>query len=62
MVKSAYVVTKRDHLFEAATFIGSPELEYSPDEPVFKDYWLNPIAFGKAKIVYNFGLSECNRI
>ena len=23
---------------------------------------LNPIALGKAKIVYNFGLSECNRI
>ena len=22
----------------------------------------NPIAFRKAKIVYNFGLSECNRV
>ena len=22
----------------------------------------NPIALGKAKIVYNFGLSECNRV
>ena len=24
--------------------------------------WLNPIALRKAKIVYNFGLSECNRV
>ena len=23
---------------------------------------LNPFAFRKAKIVYNFGLSECNRV
>ena len=23
---------------------------------------LNPIALRKAKIVYNFGLSECNRV
>ena len=23
---------------------------------------VNPIAFRKAKIVYNFGLSECNRV
>ena len=23
---------------------------------------LNPIAFRKAKIVYNFGLSECSRV
>ena len=26
-------------------------------------FWLlNPIALRKAKIVYNFGLSECNRV
>ena len=24
--------------------------------------WLNPIALRKAKIAYNFGLSECNRV
>ena len=24
--------------------------------------WLNPIALGKAKIVCNFGLSECSRV
>ena len=24
--------------------------------------YLNPIALRKAKIVYNFGLSECNRV
>ena len=24
--------------------------------------WGNPIALRKAKIVYNFGLSECNRV
>ena len=24
--------------------------------------YINPIALRKAKIVYNFGLSECNRI
>ena len=30
---------------------------------IFSDWWsLNPIALGKAKIVYNFGLSECNRV
>ena len=23
---------------------------------------INPIALGKAKIVYNFGLSECSRV
>ena len=26
------------------------------------DSFLNPIALRKAKIVYNFGLSECNRV
>ena len=25
-------------------------------------FLLNPIALRKAKIVYNFGLSECNRV
>ena len=25
-------------------------------------HYLNPIAFRKAKIVYNFGLSECNKV
>ena len=25
-------------------------------------FFLNPIALRKAKIVYNFGLSECNRV
>ena len=30
---------------------------------IFNDRWsLNPIALRKAKIVYNFGLSECNRV
>ena len=24
--------------------------------------WLNPITFRKVKIVYNFSLSECNRV
>ena len=24
--------------------------------------WFNPIAFKKAKIAYNFGLSECKRV
>ena len=24
--------------------------------------WINPIALRKAKIVYNFGLSECSRV
>ena len=24
--------------------------------------YINPIALRKAKIVYNFGLSECNRV
>ena len=24
--------------------------------------WFNPVALRKAKIVYNFGLSECNRV
>ena len=28
---------------------------------IFKHPILDPIAVGKAKIVYNFGLSECNR-
>ena len=27
-----------------------------------KDCFLNPIALRKAKIAYNFGLSECNRV
>ena len=26
------------------------------------DDFINPIALRKAKIVYNFGLSECNRV
>ena len=27
------------------------------------DIWIfNPVALRKAKIVYNFGLSECNRV
>ena len=25
-------------------------------------YFVNPTALKKAKIVYNFGLSECNRV
>ena len=25
-------------------------------------YFFNPIALRKAKIVYNFGISECNRV
>ena len=27
-----------------------------------KNFMLNPIALKEAKIAYNFGLSECNRI
>ena len=30
--------------------------------PVFMYSSFDPIAFRKAKIVYNFGLSECNRV
>ena len=26
------------------------------------DFTLNPVALRKAKIVYNFGLSDCNRV
>ena len=29
---------------------------------ILKSVSLNPIALKKAKIVYNFGLSECNRV
>ena len=28
----------------------------------YVQYMLNPIALRKAKIVWNFGLSECNRV
>ena len=28
----------------------------------FRDFLFNLIALRKAKIVYNFGLSECNRV
>ena len=31
---------------------------------ILKDFFfdMNPVALRKAKIVYNFGLSECNRV
>ena len=32
------------------------------DSPPSIQFYLNPTAFRKAKIVYNFGLSECNRV
>ena len=28
----------------------------------FREHFLNPIALRKAKIIYNFGLSECSRV
>ena len=30
----------------------------------YKDFFfdINPVAHRKAKIIYNFGLSECNRV
>ena len=31
-------------------------------EPLYYGQLFNPIALRKAKIVYNFGLSECNRV
>ena len=30
--------------------------------PLLADIFLNPIALKKAKIVFNFGLSECNKV
>ena len=32
------------------------------EQLIMHSSWLNPIALRKAKIVYNFGLSECNRV
>ena len=29
---------------------------------IFLTVWVNPIALRKAKLVYNFDLSECNRV
>ena len=37
----------------------SKKIHYSLQTYMYK---LNPIALRKAKIVYNFGLSECNRV
>ena len=30
--------------------------------PPYLEHCINPVALRKAKIVYNFGLSECNRV
>ena len=35
---------------------------YNEDQLLNKIHSFNPIALRKAKIVYNFGLSECNRV
>ena len=37
-------------------------LNYHPDRNIAVYHGLNPIALRKAKIVYNFGLSEYNRV
>ena len=40
----------------------SKELRPFENEPILWAYCLNPTAFRKAKITYNFGLSECSRV
>ena len=42
---------------------GPARLFFSPEVVrIANDWGINPIAFRKAKIVYNFGISECNRV
>ena len=41
---------------------GDPTVTFSFLFPLPTGVTLNPIALRKAKIVYNFGLSECNRV
>ena len=38
------------------------QFTYQPEDPGLFGFCLNPIALRKAKIVCNFGLSECNRV
>ena len=37
-------------------------LLHSERPKLYTILYLNPVALRKAKIVYNFGLSECNRV
>ena len=43
-------------------FFGSKEETETKLERDMKQMSINPIALRKAKIVYNFGLSECKRV
>ena len=45
---------------QAAVYLSYIYHIYLPS--LFDHHFLNPIALRKAKIVYNFGLSECNRV
>ena len=42
--------------------IALPFLSSAKRWTIHASYPINPIALRKAKIVYNFGLSECNRV
>ena len=43
-------------------FLEMPSISHLAFNTVMTNFLTNPIALRKAKIVYNFGLSECNRV
>ena len=49
-------------LLTSLTLVHSESTTFTSTKKKYTADIFNPIAFGKAKIVYNFGLSECNRV